>query len=371
MLEHVGLAGNKRARDAAEARCLQDRAIQGRHASEWGPFGLCAAGPRVAPLKKARSSKDSLEVPLPRKFKLPKPDTEADLADALGGSPTAIALAHDMHARRIPQSIKNLTQDAKMKEKANKLGLEYISPKPALPANMTKLCTRINLPPGDFFTRRFNTNKDWRDVSFFAGSAGAGKSMEIGSQLLVWKEQRPEMPIYGICATDMEDDKAYRGMGIHQLGSSKDWSAFTGPGGFDIESLGSDGCLIIADDWDAEDNKDKGAILKMLNKVCAVGRKLKLNLWWTCHETSDYRDTSKLISNTHFLYVYPAYTGLNKLMLLLKDKAGLSANACKEIASMTTVPWVCMHKSAPRMVYSTNMVALIKDDEIMTGNETS
>ena len=216
----------------------------------------------------------------------------------------------------------------------------------------------IKLPPGSWFEQiplyRMDdptaSKSEYRHTQYIAGPAGCGKSVLVAGLVTKFRLIWPDYPVFGVCKTTLEDDRAYAGIGIRQvplemMKSKKDTEA----DGHLKDLFGDAGCLLLFDDWDSFAKKERATVLQLMTDVLNLGRKMRISVIVTSHRITNYLETRAIIEESEFVTLFPQDT-LKARLEYLGDCIGLPPgliNSVRALGRSFTV-----HKRAPMYILS-------------------
>jgi hypothetical protein len=222
----------------------------------------------------------------------------------------------------------------------------------------------IKLPLGSWFeplpTYRVKDpdaeKSEYRQSSYVAGPAGCGKTIYVATQIKAYKKIWPGLPVFGICKTRMEDDRGYKGLGIKQL--SVEALRKSKKGKIDIKDMfGNAGCLIVFDDWDSFDKgTDRAYVLALMQDVLNLGRKLRISVFVTSHQLTNYLETRPIIAEAESVTLFPRDT-MRAAMSYMATKIGLSKDIVARLPRKGR--WVTCHKTNPMYLLSETEAELL------------
>jgi hypothetical protein len=257
-----------------------------------------------------------------------------------------------------------------------------LPPVPESPVLALTDTTFVKLPPNSWFEPlplvkpEDRQAKDaYRTTMYVAGRSGSGKSFWSAGVIQRYKKLWPSHTIWGICKTKMEDDPAYSGLGVKQLPlaklreyaadqkakASRNGGGASGGGAdgeiIDIrEAFGSDGCLIIFDDWDSFEKEDKAFVLAVIKDVQNLGRKLRISCIVTSHQLTNYMETRGIISEAEYITVFPQHTMPQQLTYLC-NKLGIPKDVISTLRKKGR--WSMLHNAAPLYLLSDSECELL------------
>lgn len=206
----------------------------------------------------------------------------------------------------------------------------------------------------------------YRTTMYIAGRAGSGKSVWAAGVVRRFHKIWPDRPIFGICKTKFANDPAYEHIPIRQITLPKlrefaknqaerlkrGGASMTSDSGetLDVaEAFGNTGCLVIFDDWDSFEKKDKEFVLAVMKDVENLGRKMNISIIVTSHLLTNYNETRGIIAEAEFVVVFPNHTMFQQLAYFC-GKLGLPKDLIETLTSRGR--WVMVHNQHPLFVLS-------------------
>lgn len=120
-----------------------------------------------------------------------------------------------------------------------------------------------------------------------------------------------------------------------------------------------EGSMVVFDDCDCiEDKKVNDAILKLENSIYQVGRHHKISVIKTSHLGSDYKRTRVVLTEAHYIVVYPSSGSFQQIKYVLSHYMGMSNDDIKKIKSLKS-RWVLASKHFPQYVLSEHEAYLL------------
>jgi hypothetical protein len=184
-----------------------------------------------------------------------------------------------------------------------------------------------------------NTKAD-RDVIYYSGAAGSGKSYSMGSYLRNYRKEFKDRPIY--LFSEKESDEILDS--IKNIKRVKmDDSLIDDP--LDLKDFYDEPCCVIFDDIDSLEKKLKAAVYLLLNKLLKVGRSYKISVLVSSHTSCDGAQTKSMLNESTIIMWYPtcynrnikylceSYVGLGK-----KDIAKMKGNRSRWCAYVKAFP---------------------------------
>ena len=223
----------------------------------------------------------------------------------------------------------------------------------------------IKLPPGSWFEQiplyRMDdpraSKSEYRHTQYIAGPAGCGKSVLVAGLVKKFRRIWPDYPVFGVCKTRLEDDTAYRGLGIRQVPLAMMKKKEDDAGGHLKELFGDAGCLLLFDDWDSFAKTERVGVLQLMTDVLNLGRKMRISVIVTSHRITNYLETRAIIEESEFVTLFPQDT-LRARLEYLGDCIGLPTgliDRARKLGRSFTV-----HKRAPMYILSTDQCEMLE-----------
>lgn len=208
----------------------------------------------------------------------------------------------------------------------------------------------IKLPLGSFFEPLPSVDPHVRTTAYLAGKAGSGKSTYGSGLVRRYQKLFPGREVYGVCKTKLKEDAAYASLGIKQLPLSFFAGAAGEGGAFDVKKVfGTDGCLVLFDDWDSLEKKDLVNVHAAITDVLNLGRKMQISVIVTSHLLTNYNQTRGIIHEANFMTIFPQHE-LYQSVYYLCQKLGVSKELIGRLRSKGR--WVTFHNSEPTFCLS-------------------
>lgn len=199
-----------------------------------------------------------------------------------------------------------------------------------------------------------DVNKE-RVIYYVFAPSGAGKTYLTANILKQWMKLYPKKDVYIL--SKLTDDKVIDDLGprikrinIETLKESP----------IDVTEI-PEGSMVVFDDCDCiEDKQINDAILKLENSIYQVGRHHKISCIKTSHLGSDYKRTRVVLSESHYIVVYPNAGSFQQVQYVLKTYMGLSNSDIQDIKNLRS-RWVLCSRNYPQYVlYETGCYLLSK-----------
>jgi hypothetical protein len=144
-----------------------------------------------------------------------------------------------------------------------------------------------------------NTKAD-RDVIYYSGQAGSGKSYAMASYLRNYKKAFKDRPIY--LFSEKESDDVLDS--IKEMKRIKmDDQLIDDP--LDLKDFYDKPCCVVFDDIDSLEKKLKSAVYLLLNKLLKVGRSYKITVLVSSHTSCDGKETKSMLNESSIICFYP------------------------------------------------------------------
>ena len=197
-----------------------------------------------------------------------------------------------------------------------------------------------------------DVNKE-RVIYYIFAPSGSGKTFFTASALKQWMKLHPKKDVYVF--SKLDDDKVIDDLGDRIKRVNVETLA-TDP--IDVAEI-PEGSMVVFDDCDCiEDKKVNEAILKLENSIYQVGRHHKLSVIKTSHLGSDYKRTRVVLTESHYIVVYPSSGSFQQIKYVLSHYMGMSNDDIKKIKSLKS-RWVLASKHFPQYVLSEHEAYLL------------
>jgi hypothetical protein len=226
-------------------------------------------------------------------------------------------------------------------------------------AKVSDAMSKVSLPIGSIFVPLPGLDPNWRSTYYVAGRAGSGKSDFSAGIIRCYRRAFPDRPVYGVCATELEKDDKYGGLGIIQVplevfsgaasAKGKKGEA-TGNKELDLEEeFGTDGCMILFDDWDALKGRTRADVQHAIENILNLGRKMKISIVVTSHLLSNYTQTRGIIHEAGHCVFFPHNVMYKSLRYMLVEKLGMEEDMFQRIND-EQARWVDLHTAGPKFM---------------------
>jgi hypothetical protein len=195
-------------------------------------------------------------------------------------------------------------------------------------------------------------NKE-RVIYYVFAPSGSGKTYFSASVLKQWLKLNPKKDVF--IFSKLDDDKVIDDLGdrIKRIDIS---TLKESP--IDISDI-PQGSMVVFDDTDCiEDKAINDALLKLENSIYQVGRHHKISVIKTSHLGSDYKKTRVVLTECHYIVVYPSSGSFQQIKYVLSHYMGMSNEDIKKIKSLKS-RWVLASKHFPQFVLSENECYLL------------
>ena len=199
-----------------------------------------------------------------------------------------------------------------------------------------------------------NTKAD-RDVIYYSGPAGVGKSYAMASYLKNYKKAFKDRPIY-LFSEKESDDVLDNISGIKRV--KMDDQLISDP--LDLKDFNEESCCVVFDDIDSLEKKLKVAVYTLLNKLLKVGRSYKISVLVSSHSSCDGHDTKSMLNESTVICFYPT-TYNRSIKYLAENYIGMSK---KDIAKMRSNKsrWCMYIKAYPSCILQERNIWRLGDE---------
>ena len=190
-------------------------------------------------------------------------------------------------------------------------------------------------------------NTGERQVCYIAGPSGSGKSHYAANLIKTFKKVFPKKDVFLFSRTSYKDDPAYAKLKPIQI--EIDNSLIEDP--IDITEL-QGGCLIIFDDCNTIPDEDlKKAVMKLMEDIMEVGRKLGIYIIITNHLVvpNERKFSRTVLNEMQSLTFYPKSGSAHQIETCLKKYFGLATKMIRKIMDLNS-RWVTIHKNYPQFI---------------------
>jgi hypothetical protein len=193
-----------------------------------------------------------------------------------------------------------------------------------------------------------NTKAD-RDVIYYSGAAGSGKSYSMASYLRNYRKEYKDRPIY-LFSEKESDEVLDKIKDIKRV--KMDERLIDDP--LDLKDFYDEPCCVIFDDIDSLEKKLKAAVYLLLNKLLKVGRSYKISVLVSSHTSCDGAQTKSMLNESTIICFYPTCYNRN-IRYLCESYIGMNK---KDIAKMKS------HKSRFCMYIKSYPSAILQERNI-------
>ncbi len=194
-------------------------------------------------------------------------------------------------------------------------------------------------------------NYQTREIIYVAGPSGSGKSTFVSKYAQEYRRMFPKNNIYVFSRVSndkvidklnpirivINDELTYQPISPEELANS----------------------LVIFDDTDTIPNKElKETINALKSDLLETGRHENVYLCITSHLISNYKETRTVLNEAHCIVVFPSAGSTYPIQYVMKNYCGMSKNDIQKSISISS-RWLCIRKSYPQMVISTNKCYLL------------
>lgn len=201
------------------------------------------------------------------------------------------------------------------------------------------------LPEGSRFEVIPDANPEKRQVWYAAGQSGSGKSYFARGIAENYKKLYPNREVYLISKLQYDD--------------TLDESKIAKPKRISIQSLLDDypaleefeDCLLLVDDYDTLEKKEYEVVQKLIDDIAIQGRHTRTSMCVLSHYLSNYKKTRLILSEAHYLVLYPMATSGKALTNVCVNYAGLEPEQVKDLKRLGR--WAMVSKNYPAYILST------------------
>lgn len=196
--------------------------------------------------------------------------------------------------------------------------------------------------------------KDAREVISIAGASGAGKSYLAKSYAREYHRMWPSRDIFVISA--LAKDKTLDTLKFLKRVDVASLVDDPLEKGQDLEDF--DHSLVIFDDTEALQGKEKAAVQALLDSLLTLGRHSATSVIVASHLPARGKETRLLLSESNRFIVMPSALGYHTLSYLLSTHVGLSPKEIIEVRNIKS-RWVCLAKTYPRYLISSQFARIL------------
>jgi hypothetical protein len=216
-----------------------------------------------------------------------------------------------------------------------------------------KADTTIMLPPDSMFQPIPDPDPKGRQIWYVAGISGSGKSHFAKGIAENYKKLFPEREIYLISKYNVDEDDT---LGKMKIGKPKSIS---------LESIVEDypsieefqNCLVIFDDYDTLAPPYDKVVQKLIDDISIRGRHTASSMCVLSHYLTNYKKTRLILSEAHFLVLYPMATSFKAMRYVCEHHCGMTKEEIHALKKLGR--WVCIHKVFPQYLISTHTARLL------------
>jgi|694.fasta_scaffold115458_3 hypothetical protein len=190
-----------------------------------------------------------------------------------------------------------------------------------------------------------------REVLYFTGRSGSGKSYQIGKYLEQYKKSRKNNKIY--LFSPVNEDDALDKYITKRV--TLDSSIYEQP--FEIRDF--ENCCLIFDDTDViTDKKIKTAVYNLMNQSLETGRHHNITVCIVNHLASDRNTTKRILNECHYFCFFPANINAN-LKYTLSNYVGIEKEDLAHIRK-TESRHCYIYKNFPLFILTERDIWLVK-----------
>lgn len=201
---------------------------------------------------------------------------------------------------------------------------------------------------------RILPNKDLpREVFFFAGQSGCGKSYAVMQYVEKYQKMHKNNPIY--LFSEVDDDEKLNKFNVIRIKLDKELLN----DGLNYKDFQNS--LIIFDDVDGIiDRKIKNEVYDILNSILKMGRHNGATVLVTNHNANDRERTKHIFNECHAVVYYP-FGGSQSSMRYMLNKHADVPNAILDYNKTLKSRWIAVKKNYPPHIISEQEIFTIHD----------
>lgn len=187
---------------------------------------------------------------------------------------------------------------------------------------------------------------DKRSVIYIGGASGAGKSTYAAEIVKVFKKLFKKKDVYFFSRTDVRDDPAYTKLKPIQV--KIDQKLVDDP--ILVEDIEKGSMIVMDDIGTIHDKYEKEAVMKLVEDILEVGRKMKLYLILTSHliNPTNKQFARTILNELTSLTFFPK-SGSYQIAYVLKNYWGLDKKQIDEILKLPS-RWVTITRGFPTII---------------------
>ena len=214
----------------------------------------------------------------------------------------------------------------------------------------------IKLKNGIIFEPTINKQVE-REVKYFSGASGAGKSYKVAEYLKVYKKAYPKREIFVFSSLlDCPTLDKVKGLKRIKIGEPAFMEATIGASDFKD-------CCVVFDDTDCISNKaTKVKVAKLMDECLMIGRHFNITCLITSHALCNGAATKLILNESTSITIFPSCAGKRVLNYLCMDYLGLSKQQIIKLKKMDGRS-VTFIRNYPRCVFSDNECFILKELE--------
>ncbi len=205
-----------------------------------------------------------------------------------------------------------------------------------------------------------NIQDNIRDISYFTGRSGSGKTYQAGLLAQEYKKLFPNRRIIYISPQKLERDDVLLKLNplVGECAGPNAYTNWVDPetrfqieGGEDkngkqIKSP-FDKSLVIIDDLEGlNDKKVKAGLDNFISSILHTGRHRSISVCFLKHLSTTGKDTKSILNESHYITIFPMANSPSSVDYLLKTYVGLDKEKLKYIKDLRT-RWITFHLNNP------------------------
>ena len=194
-----------------------------------------------------------------------------------------------------------------------------------------------------------------REVKYFSGASGAGKSFKVAEYLKVYKKAYPKRDIF-VFSSLLDCPTLDKVKGLKRIKVNEPMFLNEPIGASDFQD-----CCMVFDDTDCISNKIvKTKIQKIMDECLQIGRHFNITCLITSHAMCNGLATKMILNEAHTITIFPSCSGKRVLNYLCADYLGLSKQQIAKLKKMDGRS-ITFARNYPRCIYSDNECFILKE----------
>jgi hypothetical protein len=194
-----------------------------------------------------------------------------------------------------------------------------------------------------------------REVKYFSGASGAGKSFKVAEYLKAYKKAYPKRDIFVFSAL-MDCPTLDKVKGLKRIKVNEPMFLSEPINASDFQD-----CCVVFDDTDCISNKIiKVKIQKIMDECLQIGRHFNITCLITSHAMCSGAATKMILNEANTITVFPSCAGKRVLNYLCADYLGLNKQQIARLKKMDGRS-ITFNRSYPRCIFSYNECFILKE----------